>query len=426
MTHGEDQTKSASCSAFGRCGACQLLDVPYEEQLAQKQRQIEQLFPQAARVGIIRPILGMEDPFHYRNKVIAPYAPDKGAQKQGRGRGRSQERRGKPRVLTGMYAPGTHQIIPTEGCLLEGRSAKRATLAVRQLMEQRGIAPYDENTGRGFLRHGVARAGRTGELLVTLVTNAEEFPASRSFCRELVKRVPEVTTVIQNVNRRQTNVILGEEERVLYGPGFILDDLCGLRFRISSSSFYQVNAVQAEALYEEAVALAKAGPKDTVIDAYCGTGTIGLVAAKGGAGRVLGVESVGSAVADACQNARHNGISQAEFACVDATAFLQQLAHDRRGAADEGTEGPFAPQEDLILLMDPPRAGSTPEFLQGVGSLRPKRIVYISCDPNTQKRDVDILEEQGYGLRAIQPVDMFPHTRHIENIVMMEPQERMF
>ncbi len=393
-----------SCDAFGRCGACQLLDVPYEEQLVSKQWRIEQLFPQAARAQLIRPILGMENPFYYRNKVIAPYAPGGRRHRKGQGGGRG--------VVTGMYASGSHRIVPTEGCLLENRSAKRVTLAVRRLMEKRKIAPYDEKTGRGFLRHGVVRAGRTGELLVTLVTNGDEFPSSRAFCRELVRLVPEVTTVI-----------LGDEERVLYGPGFILDDLCGLRFRISSSSFYQVNAVQAEVLYEEAVALAQAGAQDAVIDAYCGTGTIGLVAAKRGAGQVIGVEAVPSAVTDARQNAQHNGISQARFHCEDATAFLQQLAADRQVLSHrpEDPKGNGAVQEDLIVLMDPPRAGSTPEFLQGLGCLRPKRIVYISCDPCTQRRDVALLREQGYGLRVIQPVDMFPHTEHIENIAVLEP-----
>ena len=232
-----------------------------------------------------------------------------------------------------------------------------------------------------------------------------------------------MTTVIQNVNRRQTNVILGDEERVLYGPGFILDDLCGLRFRISSSSFYQVNAVQAEVLYEEAVALAQAGAQDTVIDAYCGTGTIGLVAAKRGAGQVIGVEAILSAVTDARQNAQHNGVSQARFHCEDATVFLQQLAADRQALSDRkaASEGKNPVQDDLIVLMDPPRAGSTPEFLRALGGLRPKRIVNISCDPSTQERDVAQLEEQGYALRAIQPVDMFPHTDHIENIAVLEP-----
>ncbi len=213
-----DEAAKTRCSAFGKCGACQLLNVSYEKQLADKEARIQELFANVAPRQAFRPIMGMDEPFHYRNKVIAPYAP---GMKASRGGKRPSKRRGggpakgKERVLTGMYAPGTHDIIPTDGCLLENEAAKAATLAVRDLMLKWDIPPYDEDTGRGFIRHVVARAGRTGELLVTVVTNGSEFPSSRSFCRELVRRVPEVTTVVQNVNTRMTNVILGEEERTL-------------------------------------------------------------------------------------------------------------------------------------------------------------------------------------------------------------------
>lgn len=404
------QNRPPHCPVFGQCGACQLLDTPYAEQLAEKQRQIEALFPDAARAEMVRPILGMADPWHYRNKVVSPYAPARtGRHERGSRRGGKAAARpsSKGSVLCGMYAAGTHRIVPTDGCLLENKAAKAATLAVRSLMEKWGIPAYDEDAHTGFIRHVVARAGRTGELLVTVVTNGDAFPSSKSFCRELVRRVPEVTTVVQSVNERSTNVILGDVERTLYGPGFILDDLCGLRFRISSGSFYQVNAAQAEALYDAAVALADAGAEDTVVDAYCGTGTIGLVAAKRGAGRVLGVEAVADAVADAKQNARHNGVERAEFICADATTFMNEMA-----AA--GADG-----DHLVLMMDPPRAGSTPEFLDAVCRLEPERIVYISCNPDTQVRDVAHLTRGGYAVDAVQPVDMFPHTHHIENIVRL-------
>lgn len=383
-----------------------MLDVPYETQLENKRAEIEALFSEAASQSLIRPVLGMENPAHYRNKVVAPYAP---APRKNSKVQTGKKGSGKGSVLTGMYAQGSHRIIRTDECILENEPAKATTLAVRDLMEKWAIAPYNEDRGTGFIRHVVARAGRTGELLVTIVTNTDEFPSSKSFCRELVKRVPEITTVVQNINTRQTNVILGERERTLYGPGFILDDLCGLRFRISSASFYQVNAEQAEVLYEQAIALANASAQDTVIDAYCGTGTIGLVAAARGAGRVIGVESVASAVADARLNARHNGIESAEFVCADATDFLQTLATERDGN-----------DEDMVLMMDPPRAGSTPEFLSAACTLKPKRIVYISCNPITQARDVAHLEQGGYRITAVQPVDMFPHTTHIENIICLK------
>lgn len=367
--------------------------MPYGEQLAAKQERIGELFAPFADSADIRPIAGMQHPFHYRNKVASPFAPGRG------------KRKGAFAVDTGMYAKGTHRLVPTDGCLIEHEVGKRVVAAVRSLMLKWKIAPYDEDAHTGFMRHAVVRVGQeSGEVLVTLVTNAETFPSSKSFCRELVRRVPEITTVVQNVNLRQTNAILGDAERVLYGPGFILDSLCGLSFRISSQSFYQVNAQQAAVLYEEAVAAARLDGRQTVIDAYCGTGTIGLVAAARGAAQVIGVDSVEAAIRDARQNAAHNGIGNAEFRAEDATVFLTRMAAG-------GSAG--AP---LVLLMDPPRSGSTPAFLSAACQLAPERIVYISCNPTTQARDARLLADGGYRIELIQPVDMFPHTDHIENI----------
>lgn len=383
------------CPVSHECGACQAIDAPYVEQLAEKQRYMEGLFEGLAPQGAMRPVLGMESPFHYRNKVISPYAP---------GRKLPGNRR---EILTGMYAKGTHRLVPTDKCLLENEVAKKVTLAVRSIMARYGVEPYNEDTGEGFMRHAVVRVGHnSGEVLVTLVTNADEFPSSKSFCRELVKRVPQITTVVQNVNTRQTNVILGEKERTLYGPGFILDTLCDLSFRISSHSFYQVNATQTEVLYNEAIAMAQLDGSQTAIDAYCGTGTIGLVAAKRGAARVIGVDSVAQAIADARLNAKHNGIENAEFVAADAGEFMRELASSQ------------AP-ENLVLLMDPPRAGSSEEFLDAASVMSPARIVYISCNPETQVRDIRYLRKHGYEVAAVQPVDMFPHTEHVESIALL-------
>ncbi|WP_165053648.1 MULTISPECIES: 23S rRNA (uracil(1939)-C(5))-methyltransferase RlmD [unclassified Adlercreutzia] len=432
------------CAVFGRCGGCSLLDMPYRAQLIEKQQLVIDLFAPLADLTALRPILGMDDPFHYRNKVVSPYAPGRKAA--------APPRRGKPaarpqahrEILTGMYAKGTHQLIPADTCALENETAKAITLVVRDLMRRWDIAPYDEDTGEGFMRHCVVRVGHSsGEVLVTLVTNDDEFPSSKSFCRELVRRAPAVTTVVQNVNTRQTNVILGEKERVLFGSGFILDELCGLSFRISSHSFYQVNAAQTEVLYREAVALADLRGSETVIDAYCGTGTIGLVAARAGAGRVIGVDNVESAIRDAQQNARHNRIDNAEFMALDASAFMAALAVKRAGDEREGdaaSAGSFgaapadapadapvagvpasapaadAPADDLVVMMDPPRAGSTERFLDAAVRLAPSRIVYISCNPASQARDVAYLVERGYRVEVVRPVDMFPHTDHVECI----------
>ncbi|MBP3867201.1 MAG: 23S rRNA (uracil(1939)-C(5))-methyltransferase RlmD, partial [Eggerthellaceae bacterium] len=335
------------------------------------------------------------DPFHYRNKVTSPFAPGKRGPNGGR------------EILTGMYAAGTHRIVQTDGCLIENEQAQAIVKAIRSIMKKHRIEPYDENRGTGFMRHVVVRVGHeSGEVLVTLVTNDDAFPNSKSFCRELVKRCPFITTIVQNVNTRQTNVILGQQERRLYGPGFILDTLCGLSFRISSKSFYQVNAVQTTVLYDTAVDFAGLDGTQSVVDAYCGTGTIGLVAAKRGAREVIGVDSVESAIRDARENARHNGVENARFVAADATAFMRDMA-----AAGEGTD---------VVLMDPPRAGSTEDFCEAVAQLAPARVVYISCNPETQVRDVRWLESRGYRLTVVQPVDMFPHTDHIEAVAVLQ------
>ena len=299
------------CPVDARCGGCKNLCVPYTKQLIDKQLRIERLFAPLAPDGTISLIKGMKDPYHYRNKVISPFAPGKKLPPRGQGRkaidphnrkaadvrgakgGKGKRPQARYEILTGMYAAGSHELVPTDKCLIENETAKKVVLAVRDIMRKHDVAPYREDTGTGFMRHVVVRVGHTsGEVLVTLVTNSDDFPSSKSFCRELIRLCPAVTTVVQNVNERQTNVILGDKERVLYGPGFILDELCGLSFRISSKSFYQVNATQTEVLYRAAMDLAGFDGTQVAIDAYCGTGTIGLVAAKSGAARVLGVDSV--------------------------------------------------------------------------------------------------------------------------------------
>lgn len=410
------------CSAQKQCGACQLLSLPYEKQLERKQNKMIELFePFAGEGTVFNPIAGMDEPYYYRNKVTSPYVPGRKTKggKKPRGKKGNAGAKSAPQheILCGMYAAGTHRVINTDSCLLENKDAKQAVLAIRSLMQRYHMEPYNEDANTGFIRHAVIRVGHTtGELLVTVVTNGKEFPASRNFCRELKKRCPAITTVVQNVNTRQTNVILGDEgEKTLYGPGFIIDELCGLTFRISSHSFYQVNATQTEVLYQKAIEMAHFTGTETAMDAYCGTGTIGLVAAKGlpgaetaHAARVIGVDNVASAIKDARENARHNGIENADFAAEDAGHFMDKLA--REGEPLD------------VLLMDPPRAGSNEQFLRSACSLAPKRIVYISCNPNTQARDVEYLVKNGYRLIEVQPVDMFPHTNHVENICALELQ----
>ena len=392
------QSSNPHCSVSRECGACQHVGEPYDGQLAAKDERVRALFAGSAFAHAdVRPILGMDDPFHYRNKVTSPFAPGKRGPNGGR------------EILTGMYAAGTHKLVNTDGCLVENERAQQVVSAIRQLARKHHVEPYDENRHAGFLRHVVVRVGHeSDEVLVTLVTNGAEFPSSKAFCRALVKRCPFITTIVQNVNTRQTNVILGEREQRLYGPGFILDTLCGLSFRISSRSFYQVNAVQTTVLYEKAIEFARLDGTSTVIDAYCGTGTIGLVAAKRGAAQVTGVDSVDSAIRDARENARHNGVGNARFVTADAGDFMRQMA----------AEGERAD----VVLMDPPRAGSTPEFLDALVHMAPDRVVYISCNPETQVRDLRYLAECGYATQLVQPVDMFPHTDHIETVAAVVRQ----
>ena len=424
------------CGASRRCGACQHIAEPYNQQLERKLAYVRRLYVSAGVVqpGVLcelsaafspsglsdgtaaadmaaagaagavafSPVLGMADPRFYRNKVISPFA---------RGKRLADGKHGaRYAIECGMYAAHSHKIIDTSGCLIENRQAKQVISEIKRLMGKFGIEPYDEDTGEGFMRHAVVRVGHeSGEVLVTLVTNASAFPASRAFCRELARRCPFVTSVVQNVNTRQTNVILGEEEHRLYGPGFILDTLCGLSFRISSHSFYQVNSTQTEVLYNTAIALAGLNGAQDVIDAYCGTGTIGLVAASRGARSVVGVDTVESAIRDARENARHNGIENARFVVGDAGAFMRELADQADRAA--------AP---LVVFMDPPRAGSTEEFLDALAKLAPDRVVYISCNAETQVRDIAYLQRFGYRARMVVPVDMFPHTDHIEVVTLLE------
>ena len=469
------KTMKSPCPVDVQCGGCEAIALPYEQQLLLKNALVADLFEGVGGDFELRPILGMQDPFRYRNKIISPFAPGKKIEQlktaAGADKGDDQKKKRRQRgltceILTGMYEQGTHKLVPTTSCLIENEVGQQVVSAIKAIMQRHAIEPYNEDTGEGFMRHVVVRVGHeSGEVLVTIVTNEEKFPAGKSFAKELIARVPQVTTVVQNVNMRQTNVILGEQETVLYGPGFILDTLCGLSFRISSTSFYQVNATQTEVLYNTAVELAGLTGAQTVIDAYCGTGTIGLVAATRGAKRVIGVESNAAAVRDAWENARHNGVENATFIAADATQFMREFAQKDTddlmdearanaaaelgggvedavahaagfdGAAPEiGCEADAAPVADLdasaaavnegaghelVLLMDPPRAGSTPEFLQAAADLAPQRIVYVSCNPETQVRDIELLQKRGYELQVVQPVDMFPHTAHVETVALL-------
>lgn len=373
------------CPHRKKCGGCQLQNLNYEDQLQWKNRLCIKLLGQFAHV---EPIIGMETPYHYRNKVQAAF----GTTRSGK-------------VISGIYQSSTHNIVTVDSCMTEDQTADQIIVDIRRLLKDFKMTTYNEVTGRGFLRHVLVKRGfATNEIMVVLVTGTPVFPAKNNFVRALLKKHPEITTIVQNVNDRFTSMLLGPNEKTLYGPGYITDILCGLKFRISAKSFYQINPVQTEVLYGKAMEFAGLTGKETVIDAYCGIGTIGMIAAKT-AGQVLGVEVNRDAVHDAIANAKLNNMKNIRFICADAGEFMVDMA----------AEGEVCD----VLLMDPPRAGSDQVFLSSAVTLAPKRIVYVSCNPETLARDLQFLTKRGYRVKKIQPVDMFPHTNHVELVTLL-------
>ena len=373
------------CPYAKQCGGCQLQNLTYSEQLRHKQVKCIRLLGRFCRV---QEIIGMETPYHYRNKVQAAFATD---------------RRGQ--IISGVYQSASHKVVAVEHCMTEDEKADEIIGTVRKLLKSFKLKPYNPDTKQGFLRHVLVKRGfQSGQIMVVLVTGVREFPKRRSFVNALLKAHPEITTVLQNINPRRTSMVLGEKEEILYGDGKIEEQLCGLRFRISAKAFYQINPVQTEVLYKTALAFADLRGDETVIDAYCGTGTIGLFAAAH-AKAVIGVELNADAVKDARENAALNQIQNIRFVCADAGEFM-------RAAAANGETAD-------VVLMDPPRAGSDRAFLSSVLTLSPEKIVYISCNPETQQRDLLFLCKNGYKVKKIQPVDMFPHTEHVETVVQL-------
>ena len=335
--------------------------------------------------GKVEPIIGMKNPYYYRNKVHAVF---------------DRDRRGN--VISGTYEAKSHRVVPVENCLIEDQKSQEIIHTIKNLLKSFKIKTYDEDTGYGLLRHVMVRRGfKSGEIMVILVLGSPILPSKNNFVKALRKEHPEITTVVLNVNDKKTSMVLGEKEKPIYGPGFIKDELCGCTFRISPKSFYQVNPVQTEILYQTAIDYAGLTGKETVIDAYCGIGTIGLIAAKK-AGKVIGVELNKDAVKDARINAKENKITNAAFYQGDAGRFMVEMA-----AKGEKAD---------VVFMDPPRAGSDERFLSSVVKLSPKKVIYISCNPETLARDLKYLTKHHYKVEKIQPVDMFPFCDHCETV----------
>ncbi len=374
----------AKCPVANRCGGCQYMGIPYEKQLASKQEKVQNLFPTYKE---IQPVIGMEKPVYYRCKVQAAFGWQKG------------------KVISGTYEAASHRIVPVEECMLEDQQADAILATIRKLMTSFKIMPYNEDRRTGNMRHVLIRKGYfTGQILVVLVTGSYQFPGKNNFVSALCKAHPEITTVIHNINGAKTSMVLGDQQKTVKGPGFINDQLLGCTFRISAGSFYQVNPIQTEKLYSQALQMAELTGTESVLDAYCGTGTIGILAAKA-AKNVIGVELNRQAVQDAIINAKINQVQNIRFVCDDAGKFLQKAA-----AKNEVPE---------VVIMDPPRAGSDEAFLSALVYASPKKVVYISCNPETQARDVRYLTKHGYKITKMQPVDLFPNTDHVENVCLL-------
>lgn len=374
-----------TCPYAKKCGGCQYQGMDYAAQLKKKQKEMNKLLKD---FGKPEPIIGMKDPLHYRNKVHAVF-----------GRTRKGE------IVSGTYEAGTHKIVNIDECMIEDEISQSIIRTIRGLLKSFKIRTYDEDTGYGLLRHVLVRRGfATGQVMAVLVLSSPILPSKNNFVKALRKEHPEITTVVLNVNDKKTSMVLGERDIVLYGKGYIEDILCGCTFRISPQSFYQVNPVQTERLYQTAMDYAELTGKERVIDAYCGIGTIGMVAAKK-VREVIGVELNRNAVKDARINAKLNQIKNIAFYEGDAGRFMVSMA-------EEGEKAD-------VVFMDPPRSGSDEAFLSSVIRLAPKRIVYVSCGPDTLARDLKYLARNGYQVRKMQPVDMFGFTEHCEMVVQL-------
>ena len=365
------------------------LEMPYEQQIAAKQEKLVHLL---GKFGKVQPVIPMDDPMHYRHKVHAVFGRD-----------------GRGRILCGEYKEGTHKIIERKDSPIEEEDCRAVIQTIRRMVIRYKVHVYDEDLRTGILRHVIVRkAYKTGEIMVILVCASPVFPSVRNFIKELREKHPAISTVVLNINDRKTSVLLGEKEKVLFGKGYITDAIGECHFRISAKSFYQVNPKQTEILYGKAMEYAGLQPGETALDTYCGTGTIGILAAAScKSAHVTGVERNKDAVGDARNNALRNKIDNIHFVAADASDYMEKKAAAR-------TE-----EKINVLFMDPPRTGSDERFLNAAVRLSPERIVYISCGPESLARDLAVLTKSGYKVRRIQPVDMFPFTGHVETVVLL-------
>jgi 23S rRNA (uracil1939-C5)-methyltransferase len=377
------------CPVVGECGGCQIQHIAYPAQLRLKEQQVRDAVERIGKLqGVtVHPTLGMGAPWGYRNKAQFPVGQASG------------------KIIAGFFAPGSHRIIDIEHCEIQHPLGNEIMRVTKELAAKYGVPIYDERRHQGVLRHVLARVGRgTGETMAVLVTNGPEFPSGKKIAQELLERIPSLVSVVQNINPEQTNVVLGRKSRVLAGRDHILDTISDLTFAISPVSFFQVNPEQTEVLYGKALAYAGLTGAETVLDLYCGIGTISLFLARQ-AKSVIGIEIVPPAIEDAKANAERNGITNARFICGDATVEMPKLA-----AAGVKAD---------VIVVDPPRKGCDEPVLEAIAQMAPERVVYVSCNPASLGRDLAKLAELGYRTIEVQPVDMFPHTAHVESVARL-------
>lgn len=376
------------CPLAKDCGGCVLQHLQYEKQLEFKRNHVQDCINKFSKINIeVNDCIGMDNPFNYRNKSQVPFSMDR------------------KKICYGFYKLNTHKIIQMDHCYIQTEDANEILKTLADLMKRYKLSAYEEDKRKGIFRHVLIKKGfATNEIMVVLITNVNSFPNRKEIVKDLVKKHPNIKTVVQNINTRDTNVILGEKEIVLYGNGYIEDILLGVKFKISSKSFYQVNPIQTATLYSKAIELADLNKNDRVLDTYCGIGTIGLIASKN-VDEIIGVEIVKEAIKDAKNNAQINNITNANFVLGDASDFMVDLAKTS--------------EKMDVVFVDPPRKGCDEKFLSSIMKLAPKKIVYISCNPSTLARDLGILKNK-YNVIEIQPVDMFPHTYHIETIALLK------
>ena len=389
ITEASPYRVEPECPIYKECGGCQLQHMSYEGQLKAKEKQVSDVLQRIGKLENVKvhPVLGMENPWRYRNKAQVPIGEHEGG------------------LIGGFYQQRSHQIIDMKACIIQQEKNDEVVKEVKEICNINGVRAYDEQKHKGELRHIMARYGlKSGEVMVVLVTRTNELTGKKKIIEEIVKRIPGVKSIVQNINSKKTNVIFGEETRVLWGEEVIYDSIGDIKFAISARSFYQVNPEQTKVLYDKALEYADLTGEENVIDAYCGIGTISLFLAQK-ARKVYGVEIVPEAIEDAKKNAELNGISNVEFAVGEAETVIPEW-YENGVVAD-------------VLVVDPPRKGCDDKLLQTIINMKPKKVVYVSCNPATLARDLRVLEDGGYQTVEVQPVDMFPQTMHVECVAQL-------